>query len=335
MRSGVRSWRATTVALVASGAANSADLEPAVQAPSALWSWSGGCTGGNVDRGYGQEFFSNPYAPSAYGLVDTPVFLAGGRIGYNWQRSSWVFGPKLDASGAVSDAAKTCLTASGMILSANCKAHPKVFVGGAGRLGYAFGAECHTLAYLKRGVAWQNNRGDVINNNECGQCRRRRARLLQGARRGLSRHTPPAMLSAQDGERPGQGPNLGTSHHARRICAKSIGREPSVRRNSDRRLREKYRAKHGQPVECLVNDRDALLTFYDLLGERWDRLRTTNPIRSVFGTRYRTVRTNGSLSPTTTDNVQAGDRPIKDLAAAERRKSVAEGRLSCQSQRRH
>lgn len=38
----------------------------------------------------------------------------------------------------------------------------------------------------------------------------------------------------------------------------------------------------------------------DFPGEHWDHLRTTNPIKSVFATvRHRTVRTKGSLSPTT------------------------------------
>ena len=44
----------------------------------------------------------------------------------------------------------------------------------------------------------------------------------------------------------------------------------------------------------------ALLAFYDWPAEHWIHLRTTNPIESVFATvRHRTVRTKGSLSPTT------------------------------------
>src|SRR5437660_6960679 len=63
---------------------------------------------------------------------------------------------------------------------------------------------------------------------------------------------------------------------------------------------EKCRAKYGRRVECLAKDRDALLAFYDFPAEHWDHLRTTNPIESVFATvRHRTVRTKGSLSPTT------------------------------------
>ena len=63
---------------------------------------------------------------------------------------------------------------------------------------------------------------------------------------------------------------------------------------------EKYGAKYDKAVECLIKDREALLALYDFPAEHWDHLRTTNPIESVFATvRHRTVRTKGSLSPTT------------------------------------
>nr|WP_249792862.1 outer membrane beta-barrel protein [Bradyrhizobium sp. BRP22] len=111
--------------------------------------------------------FSDPYGPSLYGdVVDTPVFLAGGQIGYNWQRERWVFGLELDASGAVSVGVNTRLAVSRFVVSANCTAGPNVFVTGTGRLDYAFGPQGHTLVYLKAGLAWQHNRGDVTNNNE-------------------------------------------------------------------------------------------------------------------------------------------------------------------------
>jgi len=63
---------------------------------------------------------------------------------------------------------------------------------------------------------------------------------------------------------------------------------------------EKYGAKYPRAAECLSKDRDTLLAFYDFPAEHWDHLRTSNPIESVFATvRHRTVRTKGSLSPTT------------------------------------
>ncbi len=63
---------------------------------------------------------------------------------------------------------------------------------------------------------------------------------------------------------------------------------------------DKYGAKYGKAVSCLVKDQDALLTFYDFPAEHWDHLRTSNPIESVFATvRHRTVRTKGALSQDT------------------------------------
>lgn len=89
MRSGVLLSGIATIALVASGAANAVDLWPDVKLPAAVWSWSGGYIGGHVGGGYGRTSFSNPYGPSIYGgVVDTPVFLAGGQIGFNWQKNS-------------------------------------------------------------------------------------------------------------------------------------------------------------------------------------------------------------------------------------------------------
>ncbi|SFI12780.1 outer membrane beta-barrel protein [Bradyrhizobium sp. Gha] len=172
MKSRVLLLGVTTIAAMESGAAN-ARVEPGPTLPVAVWNWSGGYIGGHVGGGYGQTSFSNPYGPSIYGgIVESPAFLAGGQIGYNWQSSSWVFGIELNASGFISEGTNTCLAHSGWIVSANCVAGLNFFATGTGRIGYAFGALGHTLAYLKGGVAWQNNRGDIVNNFE----RRRAAR---------------------------------------------------------------------------------------------------------------------------------------------------------------
>lgn len=62
---------------------------------------------------------------------------------------------------------------------------------------------------------------------------------------------------------------------------------------------EDYRAKYPKGVECLVKDRDELLTFYDFPAEHWRHLRTTNPIESTFATiRLRHKRTKGCGSRT-------------------------------------
>ncbi|WP_225709347.1 outer membrane protein [Bradyrhizobium cenepequi] len=166
MRSAVLLLGAATVASVASGAASAADLEAAAKTPRAPWNWTGGYLGGHVGGGYGRTIFSDPYGPSIYGdVTDTPAFLVGGQIGYNW-KDNWVFGVELDASRVVSDGTNSCLVASGFVVSASCKASPNILLTGTGRVGYAFGPQDHTLAYLKGGVAWQRNRGDIVNNNE-------------------------------------------------------------------------------------------------------------------------------------------------------------------------
>ena len=64
---------------------------------------------------------------------------------------------------------------------------------------------------------------------------------------------------------------------------------------------EKYAPKYDKAVECLIKDRETLLTFFDFPADHWDHLRSTNPIESVFATvRHRTVRMKGSLSQDTT-----------------------------------
>jgi putative transposase len=61
-----------------------------------------------------------------------------------------------------------------------------------------------------------------------------------------------------------------------------------------------YEAKYPKAAECLAQDREELLAFYDFPAEHWGHLRTTNPIESTFATvRLRTTKTRGCLSRTT------------------------------------
>jgi transposase-like protein len=60
-----------------------------------------------------------------------------------------------------------------------------------------------------------------------------------------------------------------------------------------------FEAKYPKAVECLIKDREVLLTFYEFPAEHWVHLRTTNPIESTFATvRLRTARTKGCGSRT-------------------------------------
>ncbi len=63
---------------------------------------------------------------------------------------------------------------------------------------------------------------------------------------------------------------------------------------------EKYAAKYPKAVDCLLKDRETLLTFFDFPAEHWTHLRTSNPIESAFATvRHRTMRMKGALSQDT------------------------------------
>jgi transposase-like protein len=54
---------------------------------------------------------------------------------------------------------------------------------------------------------------------------------------------------------------------------------------------ESYALKYEKAADCLSQDRDTLLAFYDFPAEHWKHLRTTNPIESTFATvRHRTIR---------------------------------------------
>ena len=58
-----------------------------------------------------------------------------------------------------------------------------------------------------------------------------------------------------------------------------------------------YAPKYPKASECLAQDREALLTFYDFPAVHWQHLRTTNPIESTFATvRLRTNKTRGCVA---------------------------------------
>ena len=97
---------------------------------------------------------------------------------------------------------------------------------------------------------------------------------------------------------------------------------------------EKYGAKYDKAVECLIKDREALLALYEFPAEHWDHLRTTKRVcdgPAQDGTHERLVVVNHRQA----DGLQAALRGIKDLAASQRHKSVAEGPRRCQIRKRH
>lgn len=66
-------------------------------------------------------------------------------------------------------------------------------------------------------------------------------------------------------------------------------------------FRKVYAAKYPKAWECLEEDRDNLLAFYDFPADHWAHLRSTNPIESLFATvrhRQRLTKGNGSRKAT-------------------------------------
>lgn len=57
---------------------------------------------------------------------------------------------------------------------------------------------------------------------------------------------------------------------------------------------EMYQKKQPNAVECLLKDREELMSFYDFPAEHWQHVRTTNAIESTFATvQLRTYKTRG------------------------------------------
>lgn len=62
-----------------------------------------------------------------------------------------------------------------------------------------------------------------------------------------------------------------------------------------------YQSKYPKAVECLVKDRESLLSFYGYPAYHWQHIRSTNPIESTFASvRLRSDKTRGHGTETTT-----------------------------------
>lgn len=63
---------------------------------------------------------------------------------------------------------------------------------------------------------------------------------------------------------------------------------------------DEFGVKYPRAAECLENDKEEMLAFYDFPAEHWKHIRTTNPIESIFSTvRNRTYKAKGAFSATT------------------------------------
>ena len=92
-----------------------------------------------------------------------------------------------------------------------------------------------------------------------------------------------------------------------------------------------YGAKYPKAAECLLKDRESLLTFYDFPAEHWKHIRTTNPIESAFSTvRLRTAKVRSCFSSKTVVTMgfklcQSAQKRWQRLQFRERLAQVIEG----------
>jgi transposase-like protein len=133
------------------------------------------------------------------------------------------------------------------------------------------------------------------------------------------------VLGSQHRQRAQQGRPLGPDQHDR----------PSrdLTRAAAEAAIDVFADKYDKAFTCLTKDREALLAFFDFPAERWDDLRTSNPIESVFATvRHHTVRTKGALSASTAKLMVF---KLVNAAVAIEVKPVAESRPRRQISKRH
>lgn len=86
---------------------------------------------------------------------------------------------------------------------------------------------------------------------------------------------------------------------AQRLRAIYLAQNRAEARRLTEVLAQEWRGVYDKAAECLLDDLERMLTFYDFPAEHWQHLRTTNPIESPFATirlrtnamkRLRTVR---------------------------------------------
>jgi opacity protein-like surface antigen len=123
---------------------------------------------GPFGAGFGSSPFSDPAGPPIFGgTVRGSAALGGGQIGYNWQvpNTALVLGVEADADAISADGSGTCFASSGFFISANFRVHPDAGRSFTGRAGFATGPAGRTLLYVRGGVAWLDERIEIITNN--------------------------------------------------------------------------------------------------------------------------------------------------------------------------
>jgi len=103
------------------------------------------------------------------GNVNSPGFMAGLQLGYNWLVTpKWLVGVEADGSILSSQGHNTCLQSSITMVGSDCKVFPREIATFTGRLGYLADPGGRMLVYGKAGVAWMRSQVAINPNNAAG-----------------------------------------------------------------------------------------------------------------------------------------------------------------------
>ena len=69
---------------------------------------------------------------------------------------------------------------------------------------------------------------------------------------------------------------------AQRVRAIYLAQNQAEARRLAQVLAKEWRGVYDQAADCMLNDLERMLTFYDFPEEHWRHVRTTNPIESPF-----------------------------------------------------
>jgi len=150
----------STLALVAAGSANAADLPikappPAVAAP-VPWTWTGFYVGAHIGSAWASEDWTDPFeGKSLVASGNLNGFLGGFQAGYNYQINWVVLGVEGDFSWANVNG-----TLGGFFCEEEfaCNSNKEWFSTVTGRIG---GTIDHALLYVKGGVAWVDDKHNI------------------------------------------------------------------------------------------------------------------------------------------------------------------------------
>jgi opacity protein-like surface antigen len=142
---------------------------PAAAEEAPPFAWRGFYIGYHLGGALHLVDVDDPFGSSIFGdTVRTPGPLAGGQLGYNWQRGAALAGFEADVSWADMDGTNTCFAYSGFFISANCRAKIDALGTFVGRLGWILPSDGRTLVFGKAGVAWAHSQIDATPNGGLG-----------------------------------------------------------------------------------------------------------------------------------------------------------------------